>query len=327
MDTKVPRMEMKAATGRAATALFTVAMVAQLLVAAGAAATDCTRRCGNISIPYPFGVEPGCYIEPGFNLTCDPSRQPPKLFLSDGTTQVLGIDLRDGTVRINGSVAYFPGNNPGANNGTSPKGAKPGTNGTWWSGTAIGKDGPYSLARGRNKLLAVGCNIQVVLSGDSDDDSDSAACFAVCPPFMVDGTPFSTAQTNCSHNLGCCQTEIVAGLSSYEVQVVDIYREKGPSSDTIACIVDSESPIDPSKLGNSPGATLPAVLDWSVKRTACNGSGFSNSCRSSNSSCVNVTLPQQGHLCHCAQGYQGNPYIPNGCKGNLNQSSGFSIPF
>lgn len=306
-------MEMKAAIGRLAAVLFTVAMVAQLLAAAGAAA-DCTRSCGNISIPYPFGVEPGCYIEPAFNLTCDRSHQPPKLFLGDGSVQVLEIDLRNATVRINGSVAYFPGN-PGVNNGTSPKGAKAGTNDTWWSGAAIGKDGPYSLARGRNKLLAVGCNIQVVLSGDSHDESDSAACFAVCPTFMVDGTPFSTAQTNSSHNLGCCQTKIIAGLSSYEIQVLDIYKEQGPNSDTIARIVDSESKVDPRKLENSPGATLPAVLDWSVKRTACNGSGFSTSCRSSNSTCVNVTLPQQGHLCQCAQGYQGNPYIPNGCKG------------
>ncbi|TVU05259.1 hypothetical protein EJB05_48417, partial [Eragrostis curvula] len=42
---------------------------------AAAAATkqenNCTRSCGNISIPYPFGVEPDCYHASGFNFTCD----------------------------------------------------------------------------------------------------------------------------------------------------------------------------------------------------------------------------------------------------------------
>jgi len=32
--------------------------------------SNCTRSCGNISIPYPFGVEPGCYHATGFNLSC-----------------------------------------------------------------------------------------------------------------------------------------------------------------------------------------------------------------------------------------------------------------
>nr|CAB3481348.1 unnamed protein product [Digitaria exilis]CAB3483395.1 unnamed protein product [Digitaria exilis] len=34
--------------------------------------SNCTRWCGNISIPYPSGIEPGCYHH-GFNLTCNRS--------------------------------------------------------------------------------------------------------------------------------------------------------------------------------------------------------------------------------------------------------------
>jgi hypothetical protein len=48
---------------------------------AGRGRSNCTRSCGNISIPYPFGIEPGCHIEgeDGFNLTCDHSHHLPKL--------------------------------------------------------------------------------------------------------------------------------------------------------------------------------------------------------------------------------------------------------
>ena len=89
-----------------------VAFVATLLLllpfgraAPAAAATElgsnCTRECGGIKIPYPFGVEPGCFHATGFNLTCNRSYQPSKLFLGDGAVhhQVLEISLHNATVR------------------------------------------------------------------------------------------------------------------------------------------------------------------------------------------------------------------------------------
>ena len=63
--------------------------------------SNCTRSCGNISIPYPFGVEPGCYHATGFNLSCHQQENPPMLFIGDGTVQVLEISLPNAAVRIN----------------------------------------------------------------------------------------------------------------------------------------------------------------------------------------------------------------------------------
>ncbi|KAI4975111.1 hypothetical protein ZWY2020_048718 [Hordeum vulgare] len=77
-----------------------VATVLLQLLSAVATAAGCSTSCGNISIPYPFGIEPDCYHD-GFNLTCDYSYRPPKLFLGDGTVEVLEISIPNGTVRIN----------------------------------------------------------------------------------------------------------------------------------------------------------------------------------------------------------------------------------
>ncbi|CAN6360454.1 unnamed protein product [Urochloa humidicola] len=63
---------------------------------------SCTTVCGDVSVPYPFGIGPGCYL-PGFNLTCDTSRTPARLSLGgNGTLKVIGISLDNATVRVQG---------------------------------------------------------------------------------------------------------------------------------------------------------------------------------------------------------------------------------
>lgn len=56
--------------------------------------------CGNVIVPYPFGIRDGCSL-PGFNLTCDQTRHPPRLLLGDdGTLEVVEISLVNSTVRV-----------------------------------------------------------------------------------------------------------------------------------------------------------------------------------------------------------------------------------
>jgi hypothetical protein len=123
-----------------------VAVVLLQLFSAAATAAGCSTGCGNISILYPFGIEPDCYHD-GFNLTCDYSFRPPKLFLGDGTIEVLEIFIPNGTVRIN-STNIMPLVDT-ADGASRPNTSRYHT----WGGLREG--GPFFVAPDRNKFLVV----------------------------------------------------------------------------------------------------------------------------------------------------------------------------
>jgi hypothetical protein len=75
--------------------LVTVAAVAAVQVIS-IGLPGCTTICGNVSVPYPFGIEPGCSLK-GFNLTCDASYTPPQLFIHDAA-RVTEISLDDSSM-------------------------------------------------------------------------------------------------------------------------------------------------------------------------------------------------------------------------------------
>ncbi|OEL23509.1 hypothetical protein BAE44_0015474 [Dichanthelium oligosanthes] len=136
-------------------------MAASQLSAALAAAAGAiglpgyATSCGNVTVPYPFGLGPARCSWPGFNLTCDASHGggAPRLLLGScgcgSTVLVAGISLRNATLRVlrTGPV-YF---NYTASDIT----------------VAIS---PYSLAATRNELTFLGCDVEATLLGVRDQD-------------------------------------------------------------------------------------------------------------------------------------------------------------
>lgn len=324
--------------------MVAVVVAATLLLMAAATAdtgiggNNCTRWCGNIAIPYPFGIEDGCYHASGgggFNLTCrnggggggHHQAPPPKLFLGDGTVQVLEISIANATVRINSSRVDFT-----SDVGRRNKEQLVVVNKTW--GVGLPSLGPYFLSDDYGNMLRVeSCNVQVDLLGGTPTGNDSsrlvASCTAICPTVVGPQNDDATlvGDGSCA-GIRCCQASIDIGYSFYTIQIHMLNNGlfQDPRSSSVY-IVDKDFNFskseggDPADFETQPLGGVPATLSWVIANLTCPPANVSApECRSTHSSCLDKWILMgtvAGYTCQCSPGYQGNPYIDHGCQGKL----------
>ncbi|KAG8057761.1 hypothetical protein GUJ93_ZPchr0002g25862 [Zizania palustris] len=280
-------------------------------------------KCGNVSVPFPFGIRAGCSLR-GFHLICDTTRNPPRLMIGNGTLQVVEISLNDSTVRamdIAGAVNITHG--PIDGNGT-------------WVGVGYGDDSPYVVSETRNRLLVTGCNIQFTLVGKASNVIIGCSSFCSIDDHWA-GSVMSVPGDKCS-GVGCCQTPIPIGRPNYNVQLseqVEPSRENSgrvPNAVRIAEMGWFEQHaaelLNSSLTNTSLQMPVPVVLDWAVAsypvtipgeplydNSSCPTNTTKSACKSLNSYCQNATGNyRSGYVCRCHKGYEGNPYLAGGCQ-------------
>ncbi|CAL9215765.1 unnamed protein product [Arabidopsis halleri] len=249
---------------------------------------DCQTRCGDVAVEYPFGTSPGCYYpgDDSFNLTCNEK----ELFF--GNMPVINISL-SGQLRVRlvrSKVCY-----DSQGKQTDYMDRK----------TSLGN---LTLSE-HNKFTVVGCNSYAFLR-TSGVEKYSTGCISLC-----DSVP--SKKGPCSGE-GCCQTSVPRG--SYFVRVKPHSFDNHTTVHlfnpcTYAFLVedgkfDFYALEDLNNLRNV--TTFPVVLDWSIGNETCEQVVGRNIC-GGNSTCFNSTRGT-GYNCKCLEGFEGNPYLPNGCQ-------------
>ncbi|KAF6169687.1 hypothetical protein GIB67_004079 [Kingdonia uniflora] len=269
-------------------------MFATLIYAANDTKPGCQSGCGNVTIPYPFGIGDGCYIDKGFEITCTKSfitnfLQP---FLVASNLKVYEITLDQVYVQLWGARTCFLNSGETSSIGYNLKG------------------GPFTLSSTNNKLTTVGCDMYAYIT-DLDTQNRMSGCVSLCQ----EGNTYET-NGSCS-GFGCCQTTIPSGMKAFNITMVSINTPNKFWSIAYCSIVMVEQGLEiDTNIVPFKGITnfsKSSGLNWAIGNKTCNNINWRETC-GNNSYCIDSPYGQ-GFRCNCNLGYRGNPYLPKGCQG------------
>ena len=265
---------------------------------------NCPEKCGDVKIPYPFGMTKDCYLNDSarnFFINCPNllSGQPPPM-IGKGNLIVTNIS-------INGEIDILMSKSQDCDNDSADRERNDG------STSLIVQS--FTVSVTKNKFVAVGCDTYAYLNGELNGSEFSTGCLSRCKNIqnIVDG--------NCS-GIGCCQIPIPGGLKrvyfkAYSFnQYVDV-SDFSPCSYAFIIQEDKFKFSSNNLTGLRNTSRLPMVLDWAVGNESCEAAqNKENYLCGANSRCIELNPNSgPGYRCNCNKGYEGNPYLKDGCQG------------
>jgi hypothetical protein len=262
----------------------------------------CRETCGNLTIPYPFGIGQGCFYSQGFDVSCENNR----VFMENSSSQmeIYNISLVRGQARVTTLIAskcfYSNSNN---------------TDGWVSSGTAD----LFTISTKANILTVVGCNTLAFLGGFNEHNV-GAGCFSMCSDKQ------SVDRSGQCSGMGCCQTSIAPNLRSSNITFDDRFDNsevRGFNPCSYAFVAEQDwfrfeaSYLEDNKFTEKFSDGVPTVLDWVAGHEHCDEAVkniSSYACISKNGHCI-MSSNATGYLCTCNDGFAGNPYLEEGCQG------------
>ncbi|KAK6927731.1 Protein kinase domain [Dillenia turbinata] len=266
----------------------------------------CPHKCGNLTVPYPFGIitdldgegDHRCYKH-DMGLACNHSFNPPKLFLGTGNVEVLNISL-EGYMRINNWITRECYDKNGSL--------------TYRKGSWIDLKGyPLTFSDTRNLFMAVGCDTEAFINVEKGLEY-TGGCITIC-------TSLNTILEGSCSGIGCCQTSIPKGLKNFSAELKSFRKHSqvwsfNPCS--FAFLGEKEMfQFSREDLSDFHGRKrFPAVLDWGIGKNSCQvvKERHQKSYACGQNTYCSDSRNGPGYLCFCKKGFTGNPYLPLGCQ-------------
>nr|XP_043638354.1 wall-associated receptor kinase-like 2 [Erigeron canadensis] len=250
----------------------------------------CSDQCGNVSIPFPFGIGANCALNEWYAIDCVNSSTP-HLSAALHSLEVVSIDLVNRTVTVNTPTSIS--NCQYLVNSTSLHEIK---------SVDLDDRSPFRYTQSRNKLVLEGCGNVVI----SHKGKALSGCSTICGRNDSDARD----KINCL-GITCCDTTIpnYYYLTSYTVELTSRLDTGGGSSCGSAFFVDANLYVE----GRHLNGVVPVTLVWTLtyldfQQISC--------CKFANSGYYEFMANRSfGYLTECYQSpdIEGNIYLRDGC--------------
>ncbi|XP_017974273.1 PREDICTED: wall-associated receptor kinase-like 8 [Theobroma cacao] len=272
---------------------FLLLLTIRLAFSASIAKNGCKDRCGNVSIPYPFGIGAKCSLNPWFEVSCNDTSSPPTISLTSIKMEVLEFRLgRDEYLRVKSPIISKNCSGRETSRRVNITGS------------------PFCFSESMNKFIAAGCNNEAFMTGI---EPTIVGCESACIGNRLFGpNPNATCDGST-----CCETVIPSRLHVFNATFQS--KESESEGCKLAFLVEEEwfyNNITDKSSAFQNVDYVPALLDWAIPDEAfelptkrgrdyyCNGYRYMD------------TEPYylNSSRCYCYGGYEGNAYLPNGCQ-------------
>lgn len=252
----------------------------------------CQARCGNLNIPFPFGMGSNdCFVDKWFEIICENSTNPPTSFLKLTNLEVLNISTDDATLKVKNPITFW---------NCSGKQTQKGLN---LSGSS------FVFSDDENRFTAVSCGSLAIMNNSENGVYLAAACTSICSTDDID-----VGKNGCS-GVNCCHTSIPPDQIAVNITFFTTKNSKREKECKYAFVVDEgwfkSKSANLEEFHNR--EYVPVVLDWRLYYPFQRIFGTSVP---KNTSCHKYSrIGQKVLQCHCQPGFRGNPYIMEGCQG------------
>jgi len=263
----------------------------------------CDWRCGDVSIPFPFGMNTSeCYAGKWFEIECRNTNYNRIPYLKSIGLEVKSIDVNEGAIIINYPIYR---NNCGTKDSLPVKRSLEGS--------------PFVYSQKYNIFVAAGCNIIALLQLNG---SEGSGCVSICDEdYKVNDIGKIELKNSDCNGKFCCENSLPLYLKEYNTEIKGLKENETGHECSYAMVVQQNpSYATKSKYFFVDGMlkdldVVPAVLEWEILNNFNLKLPADNLSECYDTNITSSLYKSSGQRCSCTNGsFFGNPYLEGGCS-------------